>query len=147
MRTVVYLIISLFLAGVDQAVKYVIRRLPASFFPHQAGPLFIIMRVFNPGISFSIGERFPLAVTVIVTVFTGICIALLFTFERRSERLIWSIALGGMIGNMIDRLQAGVVTDYLVIRPVPLFVCNFADGCIFIGVVGLIFCLFFRRNN
>lgn len=146
MRTVVYLVISLILAGIDQVIKEGIRRLPADFFPHPAGPLFTITRVFNPGISFSIGKRFPLAVTVISTVFVLICILLLFAFKQKSERLVWAVSLGGMIGNLTDRFLFGAVTDYLILRPLPLFVCNFADICIFFGVAGLIY-LCFRRDD
>ena len=147
MRTVVYLIISLALAGIDQAIKAVIRQMPAGVFPIRAGHLFMITRVFNPGISFSIGKRFPFAVTIVSAVLVLICILFLFSFKRKSEKLIWACSLGGMMGNLIDRLLFGAVTDYLILRPLPYFVCNFADACIFFGVAGLIICLFFRRDD
>jgi signal peptidase II len=45
--------------------------------------------------------------------------------------------LGGAIGNLIDRLRFGSVTDLLYVRPFPVF--NIADASIVTGVGLLMF--------
>lgn len=47
-------------------------------------------------------------------------------------RLSLGMQLGGAIGNLIDRLRFGSVTDLLYVRPFPVF--NIADAFIVTGV-------------
>jgi signal peptidase II len=53
----------------------------------------------------------------------------------------FGLILGGTVGNLIDRLRFGHVTDFLDFKVWPTF--NVADSCISIGVVVLIFCIIF----
>ena len=48
--------------------------------------------------------------------------------------------MGGGLGNLIDRLRLGYVTDFIDLNPVPIF--NLADVSIWIGVVALAFIMF-----
>jgi signal peptidase II len=53
--------------------------------------------------------------------------------------LIWlptGMLLGGALGNVLDRLREGAVTDYLKLPGWPAF--NLADVCITVGVVLLL---------
>ena len=48
------------------------------------------------------------------------------------------LILGGALGNLVERLRAGSVTDFIQVVPVPLFqVFNLADAAICTGVVVL----------
>jgi signal peptidase II len=50
-------------------------------------------------------------------------------------RLAMAMLLGGAVGNLIDRLYQGYVTDFISVGEFPVF--NIADACISMGVVVL----------
>ncbi|MCW5876983.1 MAG: signal peptidase II [Anaerolineales bacterium] len=69
---------------------------------------------------------------------------ILYYFPRipREEwllRLAMSLQLGGALGNLIDRLQLGYVTDFVAVGGFPIF--NVADASITSGVVLLMLSL------
>jgi signal peptidase II len=70
-------------------------------------------------------------------------------FWRRSRPVQWPVvvALGlvtaGAVGNLIDRLVLGYVTDYFEFGFVEFPVFNVADSCIVIGVAILMFWILF----
>ena len=53
-----------------------------------------------------------------------------------------SLIIGGGLGNLIERVFMGYVTDYLSLSFFPP-ICNFADYCITAGTVCLIVWLLF----
>lgn len=57
--------------------------------------------------------------------------------KKNSVPVLFSLGLllGGVCGNMADRLRVGAVTDFLDFRIWPVF--NVADSCITIGVIFL----------
>jgi signal peptidase II len=56
--------------------------------------------------------------------------------EEWPVRLALSIMLAGSMGNLIDRLRLGHVTDFISIGTVPVF--NVADSCISVGTALLL---------
>ena len=44
--------------------------------------------------------------------------------------------LGGALGNLVDRLWAGAVVDFIDVGPWPIF--NVADSCIVVGMIVLV---------
>jgi signal peptidase II len=44
--------------------------------------------------------------------------------------------IGGAVGNIIDRIRSGAVTDFIKLPHWPAF--NFADAAITVGVVALV---------
>ncbi len=60
-------------------------------------------------------------------------------------RLAMSLQLGGALGNLIDRLQHGHVTDFVSIGSFPVW--NIADASITCGVVVLVLDLLFNRER
>lgn len=60
-------------------------------------------------------------------------------------RLAMSLQLGGALGNLIDRLQHGHVTDFISISSFPVW--NIADASITCGVVVLVLDLLFNRER
>ena len=99
--------------------------------------VFHLTYVRNTGAAFGImpGHR-GVFISVVVIVATAIAIY----WWRFRPRAIWvivalSLVLGGALGNMIDRLLAGRVTDFFDPRVFPVF--NMADSAIFIGVAML----------
>ncbi len=60
-------------------------------------------------------------------------------------RLAMSLQLGGALGNLIDRLQHGHVTDFVSIGSFPVW--NIADASITCGVAVLVLDLLFNRER
>ena len=91
--------------------------------------------VMNKGAAFSIlqGWRWFFLLTTPV-VFIGI-LWFAHSVPKSDKLLKTALALfcGGALGNYIDRLRFGAVTDFIDFRFFPIF--NIADSCIVIGVI------------
>ena len=95
-----------------------------------------ILQSHNAGIAY--GMKLPAAVQTGVIVVAFILVAV---FAIRSKRdpiadIGFGLILGGALGNILDRLPDGLVTDFLSIGTFPTF--NLADAFISIGVGMLI---------
>ena len=60
-------------------------------------------------------------------------------------RIALGLQLGGALGNLIDRLQQGYVTDFLDVGPWPIF--NVADSAISVGMVLMVWYFVMTRNE
>jgi signal peptidase II len=93
----------------------------------------------NHGVAFGFLPGHHVAVTIIIGVAV---LALLAYFLRNSTKpLIWlptGMLIGGALGNILDRLRAGSVTDFIKL-PLGWPPFNLADASITIGVVVLVF--------
>jgi len=70
-----------------------------------------------------------------------VSIAIIYYFPKVSSsegflRLAMSMQLGGALGNLVDRLTAGEVTDFISVLKFPVW--NIADASITMGVVVLL---------
>ncbi|WP_027340315.1 signal peptidase II [Halonatronum saccharophilum] len=132
----------------DQLTKYLIL---TNFVLHQSMPIieniFHLTYVRNEGAAFGIlqGQRtFFILVTMLV-------IGLLIYFYRQLplnsfwNRLALGLALGGAIGNLIDRIRLGYVIDFFDFRVWPVF--NIADSAIVIAVIIYSYWILFLEEN
>ena len=101
---------------------------------------FQLIHVHNTGAAFGIFRDHTLTLTIVA--FVGIIVILLLVFVLRSRwpfldsMLLMSaigLVLGGTIGNLIDRLRLGYVTDFIDFKVWPAF--NVADAAVTIGVI------------
>jgi signal peptidase II len=132
--------------GVDQATKALVRDQmspPGTSVP-VLGEVLRLTYVRNLGASFGMmpGYR-PLFIAVSICVLVAIAA---FVVRRRPERL-WIVAAlglvaGGALGNLVDRLSFGWVTDFIRI-PFDFPVFNVADSSITVGVAMLVWWLLF----
>ena len=109
-----------------------------------------LTHTLNHGAAWSMlsGQRwFLVAITVIVS---GVVVALARDFARRGTLPVVGLGLilGGAIGNLIDRVLFGAVTDFIdldtPIRWLQTFpVFNIADSALTVGVVLLLIYTFF----
>lgn len=131
---VVWLVVATAGIVADQASKAGARAvLPIGQLRRAAGPLFL-RRVENPDIAVSAlpaGNVIPVVIGVLI-------VALLATF------VVWArlhpifvpgcaLATAGCVGNLLDRLLHGRVTDFFVLGGLPTF--NVADALIVLGFV------------
>lgn len=101
----------------------------------------------NTGAAFGMFQNMNLVFTVLAFI---VAIAILYYFPRvpRSEwmiRLALALQLGGAIGNLIDRLTQGTVTDFLSVGTFAVF--NVADACISVGTALLIFAVWMSERK
>jgi signal peptidase II len=99
-----------------------------------------IVHVRNDGVAFSAFGGKPWIVIGLITV---ALIALLYYFATHADRpLVWlatGLLFGGAVGNILDRVKDGAVTDFIKFSHWPAF--NVADVAINLGVVVLIIAL------
>lgn len=104
----------------------------------------------NTGAAFGMlkgGRWFFLVVTVLV------CGAMVFFLIKmrgrlhRMLRVILALLLAGAIGNLIDRVYLGYVRDMIELRFIHFAIFNVADSAVTIGVVLLIFDVFFGKSK
>lgn len=124
----------------DQLSKSLIRQymdLHASI--NVFGNFFKLTYVENDGIAFGIGVGDWLPVISGLSIFATFIIAYLLYKERNNYlaiRISLAAILGGAIGNLIDRISAGRVIDFLDfgIGQYRFFIFNFADSAVTVGV-------------
>jgi signal peptidase II len=151
-RDFVFAAIALLVIAADQFTKWWLR---AGLAPGESlfdVGFFRIINAQNTGAAFGIFQGHPLVFTVID--FVGIIIFLGLVLWARSRwpwlGSMWilsglALLLGGTVGNLIDRLRQGHVTDFLDFKIWPAF--NVADSCITIGVIIIIFNIIFLSKS
>ena len=138
-RNVVFFLTALLIVIADQLSKEWIRTYAEEQLIFDAG-FFRIIHTHNTGAAFGLfpDQVFPL----IIVSFIGVAVLLLYAFllYRRfpllDNRLTWvglGLVLGGTIGNLIDRLRLGYVTDFIDFGFWPAF--NLADSAVVVGVI------------
>ena len=133
-------LIALLVVAADQLSKVWIRSnllVGQSLF--EAG-FFRITHVNNTGAAFGLfqGQSFLLTIVALV----GITVLLVYTLviyrkfpllDNRLGRSTLGLVLGGAVGNLIDRIRLGYVTDFISVGLWPAF--NIADSAITVGVI------------
>jgi signal peptidase II len=113
---------------------------------------FKIIRGYNTGAVFGLFQGQSFILTIIA--FVGVIVLLLYAylFNRRSSlldnmlsRIGIGLVLGGAIGNLIDRLCFGGVTDFISVGWWPAF--NIADSAIVVGVIIFAYSLLFLAKK
>lgn len=100
--------------------------------------LFKLVRTENSGAAFSMGRGLGLFF-LLFSAAASVAILIYFPRLPEGEPLLFlgiGLLLGGTVGNLIDRLTIGQVTDFLAIRY--FAVVNVADICITFGAAALI---------
>lgn len=128
-------------AGLDQGSKWLAK---IQLDPVHSLP--IIPHVFQLSISYNTGAAFSLfrQQPQLLAGFTALLFLVLLVYGLRKQYLFkgeWvamGLILGGALGNLLDRLFLGRVTDFfdVIIIHYPIF--NVADSLIFIGVLWLL---------
>lgn len=126
----------LLVVGLDQGAKAAIE---ANLVPgehvHVLGPVDLTL-AHNSGVAFGLAGGGGVALVALIVVALAFIAVL---FARNPERpWIWvavGLLAGGALGNLIDRVRADAVTDFVDVLGWPPF--NLADAAITLGVVVL----------
>ncbi len=139
-RNVVFFLTALLVVAADQLSKIWIRSNLATGESLPETGFFRLTHVQNTGAAFGLfqGQSFPLTIVALI----GIVAILLFVFlfsrrfpflDNRLGKPALALVLGGTVGNLVDRLNLGYVTDFIDIGIWPAF--NIADSAITVGII------------
>ncbi len=144
---VVFFFTALPLVAADQLSKLWIRSnlvIGESLFEVE---FFRLIRVHNTGAAFGLfqGQSFLLTIIALVSVTALVLYAIFFYrtlpfLNNRLGKLAFGLVLGGTVGNLIDRIYLGYVTDFIDFDLWPAF--NIADSAIVVGTIILAYSLF-----
>jgi len=142
----VFFVIALLVVSIDQLTKlwikqnlYIGESIPETGF-------FRLSHIQNTGASFGLFQDQNLVLAIISII--GICVLLLaviFMYRRYPflgttlVKVSLGLLLGGMVGNLIDRLSSGYVTDFIDFSFWPAF--NVADSATVVGAFLLAYAL------
>ena len=155
-RKSVYLLISLAVLSLDQWTKWLIESHLPEASSHEVIPgLLHISHVRNTGVAFGMfADGNPDHSRWILSLFGVVALGLIATlFYRASVKdrgLLAALAMvmGGAVGNLLDRISSGAVTDFIAVYignyRWPDF--NVADSAISIGLVLILFDSFRSRR-
>jgi signal peptidase II len=124
--------------ALDQGTKALVRSGVAVGDRDGVFPGVEIVHVRNEGVAFS---RFSGGGTVVAVIVGAALLALVAYFVTHLDKpLVWlptGMLLGGALGNVIDRIRDGAVTDFIKLPAWPAF--NVADIAITFGVLVLVY--------
>jgi signal peptidase II len=100
------------------------------------GNFIALQLAHNDGVAFSVrlGDMIQLPLIVLAL---GFVVYLAYHSERtKLNHMGFGLIMGGALGNIVDRIPDGLVTDFVRVGSFPVF--NVADSCITVGVVILL---------
>ncbi len=145
---IIFFVIAILVIVADQLSKVWIR---SNLAPNESLceiGFFSIVNIRNTGAAFGLFRGFTFVLTIIS--FVGAIFILVYNFyfyrrypllNNRLSRIALGLILGGTVGNLIDRLRFGYVTDFIDFQYWPAF--NVADSSVTIGVIIFICSLLF----
>jgi len=102
-------------------------------------PFFSISHIENLGIAFGF-LQLEFMRWILVAIALAVTIAIIWSCKERKLKehfLAWGLIAGGALGNALDRIFIGTVTDFINFHVWPAF--NIADSALTIGVIILIY--------
>lgn len=144
----IYFIIAAILIGIDQFVKYYISTHYLSYISYPIIPNVLdLTYIKNAGAAFGILQNYQLLfiITTIVAVSVMIFYFIISPKENRLLRIALILIISGGIGNLIDRIRLGYVTDFIDFKIWAVF--NLADSFVFIGCVLLVYYILFLYKD
>ena len=146
---IVAYVLALVVVGADQALKYWVIEvfdLPSRTTAQVAGPFWLTM-VWNRGVSFGVFNTDADWTRWALSAFALAVAGMLAVWATRVRGALLAVAIGfimgGALGNLVDRVRLGAVTDFLDFSRLHFpWVFNLADAAINVGAVLLLWDLF-----
>ena len=138
-RNVVFPLIALLVVAADQLSKAWIGSYPEEQPIFEMG-FFRLIHIHNTGAAFGLFQSHSSALSIVALVSVAILLFYALFIYRRfpfldnmPNRVALGLILGGTVGNLIERLHLGYVTDFISIGIWPAF--NVADSAVTIGII------------
>ena len=146
------IIIGIILGVIDQIIKFIVdQKIALSTNIKIIKNFFYIAKVYNQGASWSImqGQRIILIILGILFLFVIFKFMDDFKKDNKLNIISFSLIIGGLLGNLVDRIFRGYVIDYLnfYIFKYDFPVFNFADCLIVVGVIILLIRMLMGDGN
>ncbi len=143
-------IIAISVFFLDQLSKYLIRQ---NLTLRESVPvvknIFHLTLVYNKGAAFGILQNGTIIFVIAALVAIFIIIFNLSGSRAKKTKPVYNVALGlvlgGIIGNLLDRISLGYVVDFLDFRIWPVF--NIADSAISVGTLLLVFLILSSKKT
>ena len=108
--------------------------------------------IWNTGIGFGLLKSNTALFYNLISTLIGLVVIILFFLALRSksfDKIIYSIIIGGALGNFYDRVFYNAVPDFIDIhyKNFHWFTFNIADIFITVGIIALIIYDFFKINK
>ena len=130
--------VALLVVALDQLSKHLVRTSITPGDEDRFLPGIELVNTRNRGVAFGVLTGSDVGVTILIA---AALVVLLIYFARHLDKpLIWlptGMLLGGAIGNVIDRIRAGSVTDFIKV-PLGWPPFNIADASITLGILALV---------
>ncbi|MXX46683.1 MAG: signal peptidase II [Chloroflexi bacterium] len=145
-----FILLAVLVIVFDQITKVILRETLELGDREWLAEFFAFSHIANDGGAFGVfgGQNTVLAVSAVVAI--GV-VAIYYFFPPMNHWLVRSglaLILGGAIGNLLDRIYQGHVTDFIDFIHFPAF--NVADAAINVGVAAIVIALLFgdllKRN-
>ena len=139
---IISIIIALVCVGIDQLTKAIFYGKSFSLI----GDFLWVQTAFNRGAAFGSleGARWAFIVMAVLVSALIIFFAIKKTFGKSKFLMItYGLLLGGIIGNLIDRIVLAGVRDFIYFKFINFAIFNLADAFITIGVVLLVVYILF----
>ena len=106
-----------------------------------------VVHWYNTGVAFGMFQNNNILFTILVSI---IALVIIIYYPQLTEgdwflRIALSMQLGGAVGNLIDRLTVGHVTDFISVGNFAVF--NVADASVTVGVGIMILGLWIQENK
>ncbi len=134
-------------AGADQITKHAVNANIAQGEERKLVPGLQLVNTRNHGVAFGFLPGSHIAITILIAL--ALLVLLVYFALHTREPLIWlptGMLTGGAIGNVVDRLHAGSVTDFIKL-PLGWPPFNFADMSITFGVLILFLVIDHERHR
>jgi len=138
-----FILYSILIVLFDQILKYIVEVLNLNIV---LSSFFSLVYIKNQGAAFGILHGFQWLFILIALIVFGIMIYYYKKINNNKILLLvsWSLIIGGLLGNLIDRIFRGYVVDYISFSFWPAF--NVADSCLVVGVILLLY-VFWRIDS
>lgn len=160
MKSLRFFSFSFIVVILDQISKIIIRNtLDPNEIIKVTHKLFWLTYVQNDGsaFSFNIIPNNPIVnryVLIVITTLASILIGgIVVKSHQKIEKIVFALILGGALGNLIDRILLGSVTDFLWLDFPDIFmerwpIFNIADSAIVIAIaIMIVYALFFAEKK
>jgi len=146
-RGLLLFVIALSLVAIDQISKYLVRANMELEQPIPSKGIFRLTYTTNAGGAFGLfaNQTFLLAMAAVIGIFVLLIYLRYLPLDSTLLKVGLGLDLGGAIGNLIDRLRFGVVTDFIHIGAWPVF--NLADSAIVVGTFLIAYYLLFAAKK